>query len=92
MMLIHKAICVLSLGFALWYIEGRELEAHALEMLRVLHPVDEVPADDLGYIGIGKVRTDDVARGLLLAEDLLVAFRAAYVLPAIVRYEVCRKR
>lgn len=59
-------------------------------MLRVLHAVDEVTTNYLGQVGIGIVRTYDVAHGFLLAQYLLVALGAPNVLTVVeTRYEAC---
>jgi len=58
-------------------------------MLRVLHPVDKVTAHDLGDIRIWKIRTNYESRGLLFAEDLLVALGPTNVLAVVFRDEVC---
>lgn len=58
-------------------------------MLRVLHPVDKVTAHDLGNIRIWEIRTNYVSRGLLPAEDLLIALGPTNVLAMVLRDEVC---
>lgn len=59
-------------------------------MLRVLHPVDEITADDFRYVRKWKIWANYESRSLLLAEDLLVALRSADMLALVHRYEVCQ--
>lgn len=58
-------------------------------MLRILQPVDEVTADDLRYVRIWKIWANYDSRGLLLAEDFLVALGSADVFTMIRLYEFC---
>lgn len=86
----HKAIIriyLLSFG-PLGYLEEDELQAHPFQVLGVLHPVDEVPADQLRHVGKGVVRAEDEPAGLLLAQDLLVALGAANVFSVVLTYEI----
>lgn len=78
----------LSLCLAFRYFESQELESHALQVLRILHTVDEVTTYDFRYVGERIVRTDDVARRLLLTQNFLVALRAPYVHTIPSTYEI----
>jgi hypothetical protein len=49
---------LLPLSLALWNNEGRELEPNALQMLRVLHSIDEITAHYFGNVRVRKIRTD----------------------------------
>lgn len=60
-------------------------------MLRVLHPIDKITADDLRYIRIWKIWTNYDSRSLLLAEDLLVALGSTDMLAVVLRDEVCAR-
>lgn len=82
-------IIIHLLSFGHLYRKLQKLQSHALQMLRVLHPVDKVTAHDLGDIRIWKIRTNYVSRGLLLAEDLLVALGSTDMLAVVIRDKAC---
>lgn len=57
-------------------------------MLRVLHPVDKITADDLRYIRIWKIWTNYISRFFLFTEDLLIALGSTDMLATILFYKV----
>lgn len=57
-------------------------------MLRVLHPVDKITADDLRYIRIWKIWTNYESRFFLFTEDLLIALGSTDMLATILFYKV----
>lgn len=57
-------------------------------MLRVLHPVDKITADDLRYIRIWKIWANYKSRFFLFTEDLLIALGSTDMLATILFYKV----
>lgn len=65
-----------------------EGENNSLKILTVLHPVDEVPADNVGLIRKWIVRTEHVSTGLLPTQNLLVALSSSDVLSIRILNEI----
>ncbi len=71
-------------------VELFKVEDHPLEVLLVLHPINEVPAYDVGLVGEGVVGREHHPMALALAQDLLVTLGASDVL-RIRLDEICRE-
>lgn len=85
---LHIAIPALVYLFPCRDVELVEGKDDSLQVLTVLHPIDEVSADDVRLVREWIVWTVDRSIGLFLTEDLLVALRTSDVLGVCVGVSV----
>lgn len=70
-------------------VEFFEIDAHPFKMLGVLKPVEKVAALDARDVRERVIRTVNNSRRSFAAQNVLIAFRASYVLAVIATNEIC---